>query len=423
MHILLCSLVICLIDSFQITNTSGTNQLRILVNESLDTTLTDNEYSTYRVLHPGDSIRITAKSSFRHLYIIYYNKTATGQLKFKSRLVQLGENSFLHEFISLNTSIRRCSLQYQDTVSISLIYSFGKVVPDWVQRWERPVAPVDLLLIPAHADDEQLFFAGLLPTVIDQHKKPVVLYLISHPDAPYRMNEQLNGLWRVGVRSYPILGIVPDMYSESLQDALKDLQSRNISFQSILNHLISAIRQFQPTIIVTHDANGEYGHGQHRLTAHAVVKAVELAENPAILTVLPAFKPCKLILHLYPNRAFKMDYDIPLSSFQGLTAYEVAKLGFQEHQSQRHLRYTPWLEGRNRSYRSAQEIHPHSPLEFGVYSSITNIAQSETQLFGGCPVGVKTGRSLFFKSMLLIMGMLYCVLPGRFLGQKINGNL
>ena len=46
------------------------------------------------------------------------------------------------------------------------------------------------------------------------------------------------------------------------------------------------------------------------------------------------FTPDKLYLHMYDQNAIEMDWDQPLSAFGGLTGYQVAEAGYQQHVSQ-----------------------------------------------------------------------------------------
>ena len=39
------------------------------------------------------------------------------------------------------------------------------------------------------------------------------------------------------------------------------------------------IRRFQPDVLLTHDLQGEYGHGAHRACADAVMHCVEYAAD------------------------------------------------------------------------------------------------------------------------------------------------
>ena len=45
------------------------------------------------------------------------------------------------------------------------VFSEGDL-PQWVQVWQPQCEKADIMLLSTHSDDEQLFFAGLLPSLI-----------------------------------------------------------------------------------------------------------------------------------------------------------------------------------------------------------------------------------------------------------------
>ena len=75
----------------------------------------------------------------------------------------------------------------------------------------------------------------------------------------------------------------------------------------------------------------------------------------------------KTYLHLYGENKITMNWDIPLSRFGGMTAYEVSKLGYACHLSQQYTWFTKWLKGSGDSYTSATQIKSYKPTEYGLY--------------------------------------------------------
>ena len=81
-----------------------------------------------------------------------------------------GEAGFLHDYIDLagifGTAPTSVTLTFgHGSVKINEMYLFtAGVVPDFVQKWSEPSeGAMDMILFSTHGDDEQLFFAGLLP--------------------------------------------------------------------------------------------------------------------------------------------------------------------------------------------------------------------------------------------------------------------
>ena len=88
----------------------------------------------------------------------------------------------------------------------------------------------------------------------------------------------------------------------------------------------------------------------------------------------------KTYLHLYGENPIVMNWDIPLESFGGMTAYEVTRdLGFPCHVSQQ-IYYSDFFRGMER----AADITVNSPCEFGLFRST---------------VGEDTGKKDFFENV------------------------
>ena len=333
----------------------------ILINDISTTKLSDNNYSTYITLNSEDTITIENTEMFNYVYIIYYVESMTGTINYNDTSTRVGENQFLHECIKLDEETNKITINYDDTVRIKEIFLFNETLPNWVQTWNKPLDNADILLFSTHSDDEHLFFAGLIPSMIASGKNIQVVYLTHHNDNPKRLDEQLNGLWAVGLRNYPVLGAFPDAYSESLNGATNNLSYAGFSLDDVINFQIDIIKRFKPLVVVNHDEAGEYSHGQHILNTHALKEALNLLEYE--------YKPEKVYLHLYAENPITMNYDIPLEYYNGMTAYEVSKLGYAEHDSQQYTWFTDWLKGKNNEYTKATDIKTYSPTKFGLYYS------------------------------------------------------
>ncbi len=333
----------------------------IFINENATTKLSDNNYSTYITLNSEDTITIENTEMFNYVYIIYYVESMTGTINYNDTSTRVGENQFLHECIKLDEETNKITINYDNYVRIKEIFLFNETLPNWVQTWNKPLDNADILLFSTHSDDEHLFFAGLIPSMIASGKNIQVVYLTHHNDNPKRLDEQLNGLWAVGLRNYPVLGAFPDAYSESLSGATTNLSYAGFSLDDVINFQIDIIKRFKPLVVVNHDEAGEYSHGQHILNTHALKEALNLLEYE--------YKPEKVYLHLYEENPIIMNYDIPLEYYNGMTAYEVSKLGYAEHDSQQYTWFTDWLKGKNNEYTKATDIKTYSPTKFGLYYS------------------------------------------------------
>ena len=355
-----------------------TKETSILINEkAISSKVKDGKESTYLAIKQDTSITIKSEQDIHGIYIVYEYSSKTGTLAGNEKTANVGQNNFLHEYINVNESIgpaKELELTYKEDVKIADIYVLGEgELPDFVEIWQPSCEVADLLLFSTHSDDEQLFFLGLLPTYVARGAYVQVVYFANHNDAPNRLHEQLHGLYTVGIRNYPIMGIIPDAYSETLKGAISNLKSAGLTEEDALKFQVEMIRRFKPQVVVGHDEKGEYSHGQHILNTHllkqAIYKANDSLYDEASFNQYGNWQISKLYLHLYEENPIIMDYDTPLEYFNGKTAYEVSKEGYSKHLSQQWTWFTDWINGKNDNYTKATDIKTYSPLKYGLFFS------------------------------------------------------
>ncbi|MBD5521520.1 MAG: PIG-L family deacetylase [Lachnospiraceae bacterium] len=317
------------------------------------------------IVRDGDenTITITAEdgSTIGAVYIKWDDPVVPYQLRTDHDTIECGKDGFLHEFILLPENSQAVTILqpemrlYKNEVRIFTDES----VPDDVQIWLPPCERADIMLIPAHSDDEILFMGGVAPTYGAELGASVQVVYMTEFRSTYqdvREHEKLDGLWRDGVRNYPVCGNFRDVYCNDLADA-----KNKYDYQAAVDYLTDTIRRFKPQVVVTHDFNGEYGHGFHMLTANATAQALENAADDTYRTDTEVFLTYgiwdtpKTYIHLYGENRISMDLRIPLASMGGQTALEVAKEAYKKHASQQKY-----------SFRVADD-YEHSCAEFGLY--------------------------------------------------------
>ena len=346
-----------------------TNNCRIKVNNNSFPILTDDKYTTFKNFDKDDIIDISCDYEISHIYIYYDKKSTEGTIDD----IKIGANGYLHELIKLDGSQKDISIKYDDNYSISEIYVFNtNDLPDWVEDWQS-LEKADLMLFSTHGDDEQLFFAGLMPTYINDGKKIQVIYFTNHYNNTNRYHEQLEGLWTIGIKYYPVFSTFPDAYSESLETALSNLNKSGFTRNDALQYEVEQIRKYKPLVVVGHDEKGEYGHGQHILNTdilkEAIIKANDQTYDEESVSKYGTWNIKKLYLHLYDKNRIELDYDKPLDYYNGKTAYEISKLGYAKHYSQQYTWFTAWLNGENNEYTSSKQIKTYNPALYGLYYS------------------------------------------------------
>ena len=212
------------------------------------------------------------------------------------------------------------------------VYSAGEL-PREVEVWQPPVEKADLMVVSTHQDDELIFLGGTIPYYATALKRPTVVVYMTDCNR-HRRNEALNALWKMGVTNYPDFINLPDKKVDSLSEGVRLWGGKD----AVLRVLVERIRRFKPEVIVTQDLDGEYGHNQHKITARAMMYAIEAAADaaqfPESVEQYGAWQVKKLYHHLYRENQIEMDWETKLDSLNGYSPLKVAQIGMQEHASQ-----------------------------------------------------------------------------------------
>lgn len=212
------------------------------------------------------------------------------------------------------------------------VYGPGEPPADF-HPYEPIPEKIDYLIIAMHPDDDVLFMGGIVPTLSERGLTGIILYMGTRMRE--RCDEALNGAWIMGEKYHPILAGFPDIpnttyYYDKFQNTFR--------ITDIEKYLVGIIRQYQPELIFSHDTEGEYGHWQHKRLSKAVQLAVKDCADPAYdKKSAEQYGTCevkKCYLHLYKNDPITVSMTVPLSSFGGRTAMEIATEAYTCHESQ-----------------------------------------------------------------------------------------
>ncbi|MDO4564441.1 MAG: phosphodiester glycosidase family protein [Clostridia bacterium] len=242
------------------------------------------------------------------------------------------------------------------------IHGQGELSAPFYSFAETP-CDLDFLIVSTHPDDDALFMGAIMPIFgAEQGYDGSIAYITCRNAV--RMVEAHNGAWTMGLRTYPIFAGFPDVYQTSEEELYLEF-----ALEKLTLYLARLYRQTKPEVVFSHDLEGEYGHWQHSLVAEAVLAAIESAADPAYdpesVEQYGVFQVQKCYLHLYPDRQITLETRVPLAAFDGLTALEVAKLAYREHESQQGL----WF--------SVSDTGEYSLAEFGLAYSYQENASVE----------------------------------------------
>ena len=259
-----------------------------------------------------------------------------------------GTRDYYHVVVELNgkTHFRLAGISEKESyLKINEVFVFSEGdLPDWVQRWEPTPEKADLLLLVAHPDDELIFFGGTIPTYAAERNMNVIVAYMSYSNTT-RRSELLNGLWHMGLRQYPVIGDFVDVYMKTLDDAYSRWTKK-----ASRAYITELIRKYKPEVMLTHDINGEYGHGAHRLCANAAKYCTERSGDadymPESAEKWGTWTVKKLYLHMGQENTIFMDWHVPLESMGGKTGLELAQEAYGYHVTQHTTSFVVTDEGR-----------------------------------------------------------------------------
>lgn len=254
--------------------------------------------------------------------------------------VQTCTEKYQNQYIAFEKPLTHFRMQTAEKKVVMGIIKFQVLgegeLPDWVQVWKPFEGKADLMVLVAHPDDELLYMGGVIPYYNTVEGKNVIVVYVARMGG-FRKVELLDGMWHCGLRSYP------EMPSTKFLD--QGFNGRNECLNvwgkdKLLSHVTELIRKYQPDVIVTHDVDGEYGHGAHKACSWAVQQCVELAANETKYKDSAAeygpWQVKKAYIHLYEGKLGQIDFDWrqPMDAFQGKTIHDITKEAFALHKSQ-----------------------------------------------------------------------------------------
>ena len=311
------------------------------------TLMTDKKYTSYwesnKIKTPWIAITAPEGKPIAGLYVCFGNMPESWEIQTSDDgkdwfTAVPGDTRFLHAYVALPqpaqhvrlavTSEKKTALRINDL----FVLSEGDL-PHWVQVWQPTEEKADILFLSTHPDDELIFFGGAIPTyAVEQQRKVVVAYFTRSNTT--RSSELLNGLWHMGVRTYPVIGNFKDSYAKNLKAAYKTAGGKG----KVNEWIVGLYRQYKPEVVVTQDTNGEYGHKQHMMIADAAQNCIALAANEDEFTASTiaygTWQVKKLYLHLYPENQITFDWTVPLKSMNGATGIELAEEAYTLHKTQ-----------------------------------------------------------------------------------------
>ena len=312
------------------------------------TQMTDNKYTTYWKANKAKnpSIAVTSPSKdvlIGGIYVCFGNLPDSWEVQVstdgKKWETAVQGPAFLHAWVPLPEPARYVRVQvttgkqYELYVNEFFVLGVGDK-PDWVQDWQPTPEKADIMFISTHPDDELIFFGGAIPTYATELKRDVVVAYYTRNN-PTRSSELLNGLWYMGVRTYPVIGTASDKMSKTMEKAYEYAGGGNAKKgrNTVNEWIVELYRHYKPEVVVTHDIDGEYGHSMHMMISDAAYNAIAIAANEDEYTDLTVaygtWEVKKFYRHLWKENQIQFDWNVPLASMGGATGLELADSAFE----------------------------------------------------------------------------------------------
>ena len=377
--ILLCVLVFALCGAAQADeaeNITGDCTVKLCSKNFKAAKITDGLYTSYwesdKTAHPW--ITVSSKDPIYGLYLCF-QKMPEHYLVQREKsggeweTLYEGDTRFHHMYYPID-GYKHLRVYVPDkgktTMGFNEVFAFGEgEIPDWVQQWEPVPEKTEMLFLATHPDDDILFLGSVIAWYgIEKQRDITVAYLTKSNTT--RRSEALNGLWELGIRTYPVFGEFRDVYANPnrVSQAYKETGGKD----KVQGWVTELYRRLKPDVVVTQDLEGEYGPPQHKMLADAACAAFDLAADagtfPDSLEKYGAWEVKKLYVHLYgtPREQVEFDWTVPLESLGGETPNERSADAYAMHKTQ---------AGQGR--KSKGVFTPFSVEEFGVKRYPNNI--------------------------------------------------
>ena len=377
--ILLCALVLALCGAAhadEAENITGSCTVKLCSKNFKAAKITDGLYTSYwesdKTTHPW--ITVSSRNPIYGLYLCF-QKMPEHYLVQREKsggeweTLYEGDTRFHHMYYPID-GYKHLRVYVPDkgktTMGFNEIFAFGEGdIPDWVQRWEPVPEKTEMLFLATHPDDEILFLGSAIAWYgIEKRRNITVAYLTKSNTT--RRSEALNGLWELGIRTYPVFGEFRDVYANPnrVSQSYKETGGKD----KVQGWVTELYRRLKPEVVVTQDLEGEYGHPQHKMVADAACAAFDLAADagqyPDSLDQYGTWEVKKLYVHLYgkPGEQVEFDWTVPLESLGGQTPNERSADAYAMHKTQ---------AGQGRKYSGV--FIPFSVEEFGVKRYPNNI--------------------------------------------------
>lgn len=294
--------------------------------ESFAANLSDDDETTRLTLTPGQSVTVAWEGSASGVLISWYdvreNATMTlydaqGNQISQSDYSQTEYRTFLpaENASKLVITCKRGNDSYASICELR-VFSEGEQPKNLTEQ-----ESVDLMLILSGVTDETELLGGLLPLYTGEHGIKTAIVYVGR-DYGYRVQEAFRAYAAMGIDVIPVFLQYEDHNTCSLAK-MYSVWGMN----KVHGSLLSVFRTYQPKVVVTCDPKDSFSMARVPYTAIAVQRFIVQSAEFYKLSVQKFY-------YLSESGETCLDWTQPLVSYDGMTAQDVAEIGYTCYRSE-----------------------------------------------------------------------------------------
>ncbi|HRX57643.1 MAG TPA: phosphodiester glycosidase family protein [Eubacteriales bacterium] len=294
--------------------------------------LTDGYVESYLVIPDEETLEIAlpAGETVQGIYLEWYTLSkaytieqygASGEL-----IGSIARQDFVNCYYPLDASAATVKIVCDSEAALSSVTVYGEgTLPDGVEQWEPTLSEADLLFVASTPEAAVTDFYALLALYTVEHQVPTVLTVIER-ESRTEQGELLAGLWRMGIRTYPVFG---DFYCVNNEAYKRVRSSWGVgATDSFVEDELSA---YGEKIIITHEPEEMAFDGASQFTAEVVLDVVDDGDD---------FEALQKVYCVSSEDGTQPDFSQALIAFDGMSVLEAANDAYLENADMRRFHKT-----------------------------------------------------------------------------------
>lgn len=277
------------------------------------------------------SITLPAGASAQGLYLEWFDLPGDytiEQYDAAGTLLSSAERQpFVNCYFPLDASAASVKIVCNRAAFLSSVHVYGEgTLPATVQLWEPTLTQADLLFIGATPDAAVTDFYALLALYTVEHQIPTVLTVLEK-ESRTEQGDLLAGLWRMGVKNYPVFGTFSALNNDSYK-RVRGWWGVSATHSFIQDQL----EAYGEKIVVTHENSENAFNAAAQYTAEVVMENTEDAADD--------YENIQKVYYVSPTGQTAIDLEQVLITFDGASLLDVANYAYRMNADMRRFHKT-----------------------------------------------------------------------------------